>query len=563
MRSILSLSGSYGWFGLVAGNIQGPDVLFSETPTDGSFPPNLVRKYNSVSCRGNAANPLRNRQIDLRFNGIELAETVGNEACFRICPASLCKNYETETTSPSNSSESSRANSSWMGNVVVEGTRNPFYTRCGTPSWYNPDAMRRVFGTVTFKDQVEVSDNTIHVYEPLVERDRWRANQLDKIRVLDDIICAITSRQKYLIKYMKKNYRQHIPINCLKYTTNIHMHRNMAMRNLSVGRKRKVCAITEKVVSESMPFLQSNNNNDGNRSKKRRRVVEEFKDEEEDGKMPKLPELIAAIDESMEALSICSMLKNMCKKHKDRFIEGECRVAAHEMSRLLYRVSARNHTKNTLIRGLKWSVIWQRPYDAHATSVLKNVPRCRLPQIMSSIRDEGRLVLLNTRDMTPRSTRHALLASVYGEQIAKDISTVNCLEWINWCVTVYGRGPMEDTNQIRNLNMKKSAALRETKKRLRDELDDQTNMCSQDTVLRTLENKYGAGCYGPCKKATSGDGSRVASSDDLVVGGIKKRKTGRIGYLDMYIIAASSLGEVSGEMEAIGTKLKLYPIPEF
>lgn len=518
LRSILSLSGSYGWFGLLTGNVQGPDVLFADTPADGIFPPNIIRKYASGVCYDDAntvANPLRNRQIDLRFDGIELAETVGNESCFRIRPASLCNNMETTSAAP-------KADKPWTGNVV-EGTKNPFYTRSGTPCWYNPGAMSAVFGHVEFKDHVKACDNSVHVFEPLVEQSRWEANQRDKVRVLDDMIFGIRLRTTFLQTRMETEFGHTIP-KCRLGT-------DVALSNSSVSRRREVCRVTEKVVAESMPFLDEMNGG----GKKRRRV-----------KPAQLSQLETDLAESVDALSVCFMMRDSCDNHKERFIEGECRAVAHDLTRHLYRASAKNHIKNTLIRGVKWSVTWQRPYDEYATSVLKNVPRCRLPQIMSSI---SGLMLLKTRDTTPRSMRHALLSAFYGEQVAGIISGVNCLEWINWCVKVYGLAPLENNNNSFNTNPAKTAAMRTTKKRLRAERGAQPD---EETIMKMLDRKYGPYCYGPCKKEANETAAHV-----------QKRKSGRVGHLDLYTIAMSCFNDNSRSVRYVGAQLKLYPVPEF
>ena len=121
------------------------------------------------------------------------------------------------------------------------------------------------------------------------------------------------------------------------------------------------------------------------------------------------------------------------------FRDGEVREAAVDMVKELYRVSARYHLRDLLLRGTKMSLTWQRPHDTRAKETLANVPRCRIPQVVCRIEDEMRhrsmpsLQILNTRDYNYRPTRHIMLEIVYGESIAQDISDLTCMQWLNWC----------------------------------------------------------------------------------------------------------------------------------
>nr|BDU62132.1 wsv226-like protein [Chionoecetes opilio bacilliform virus] len=527
LRSILPLSGSYGWFGLVTGNVQGPDVLFSETPSDGMFPPNTLRKYaDDANYKGDDPNPLRNRYIDLRFKGIELTETIGNESCFCIRPATLCNSNNMET-SPE---KICKADKLWTGNVV-EGTHNPFFTRSGTPSWYNPDGLEQVFGRVEYKDHVKVYDDTIHLFKHLAEQKRWEANQLDKVKVLNNVIEAINVYLNALRDVILKLFGIKIPKSRITEASTVE-----TPPAASVSRRRKMCKDTEDVISSSMCFLQPGCGDFP--------IAEGCKRKHYDN----------LFNKGLEALSMCSMLLRMCHDNIERFIEGECRVVSHDLLRHLYKSSAKNLIRHTIMRGIKWGVTWQRPFDHHADTVLKQIPRCRLPQIMNNIKSELDLSILNSRDTTPMSTRHTFLHMMYGDRVAKSISALTCLEWIRWCVLVYVISPIDTCGKsFSSKSPVKPQEMINTKERLLGKLN---NRCTPEDVESILNRRYDAGCYGPPRKQhEDGDESRAP---------FKSRNTGRVGHLDVYTIAASCLeSELDAQTIKVGRALEIYPIIEF
>ena len=77
----------------------------------------------------------------------------------------------------------------------------------------------------------------------------------------------------------------------------------------------------------------------------------------------------------LDTLSICYMFDEECKNNPDRFIDGKCRIAAQEEYKQLYRVSARQHIKSMLVRGMRLNVISRMPFDKNAEETLANIPR--------------------------------------------------------------------------------------------------------------------------------------------------------------------------------------------
>lgn len=426
MRSFLALAGNYGWFGLVAGYTPSPNVLFAETNCDGLFPSHSVCRYRR---RAVGATPLRNRSIDLRFYGMELAETPGYTSCFRIRPASL---YNSNNVISHNDGVNMK--NAGRGNVV-NGIKNPFYTRLGKPLWYAADSLKNIFGIVELKNHVSTFDNTIEKFALLVEGDvRWQANLQDKLSVLDKCIVALSFESNQLAETLKKENGNEVAIRSLK---DVHDTRGDNARFISSSAKRRhLCNAAETAITEATQLLFS-------RESKRK------KSENCDGRESKR-NLEKRFRNFLDALSICYMLRDECSKNPDRFIDGECRVAVRELYKQLYRVSARQHIKNALVRGMKLSVIWRRPVDKTAEETLANVPRCRIPQIVVQIEKltGGELLpslqILNTRDVNPVPIRHTLLRLVCGNVAAEDISVMNCLEWMNWCCKTRGTESLKD-----------------------------------------------------------------------------------------------------------------------
>ena len=419
LRNVLALAGNYGWFGLVAGYMPSPDVLFAESNCDGLFPSHWIRRYRK---RAVGDTPVRDRTIDLRFYGMELVETPGYTSCFRIRPASLCNSNNMFCHR-----DDKVKDTTWVGNVVL-GTDNPFYTRMGLPRWYAADSMRDIFGTVDLQDHVAVFDNAMGRFSMLVEgKNRWRANLDDKLAVLERCIFALATKLDQLARVLRK---KHGKKNASSIRRQVHTLRGAkVMTNSSNDRRRRMCNAAEIAITNAAQefFGQCNEGKLDIRA-----------EDESEGKLSK------EFDITSDTLSICYMFVDECSKHKQRFLHGECRVAAQDLYKQLYRVSARRYIKNMLIRGLKSSVTWRRPFDKNAMETLANVPRCRIPQLVDQLEKKtgGELLpslqILNTRDVNPEPIHHTLLELVCGKRVAEDISAINCLEWLNWCNKTQG-----------------------------------------------------------------------------------------------------------------------------
>nr|AKS10608.1 wsv226-like protein [Metopaulias depressus WSSV-like virus] len=433
-RNVLILSGNYGWFGLTLGHILSPDIFFVENNYDGLFPSSMIRKYRNKAI---GTTPLRNRLLDLRFWGVEITEALGYTSCFRIRPASLCNSNNMFTDS-----SSEEVKNRWTGNVV-EGLENPFVTRMGYPQWYNSESLSAIFGEVDLTDHVAALDHTMDKFVKLVEGDqRWKANQEEKVSVLKNCIVLLILRLKYLANKMDTEFGE--PVSSDKLEQSMNVNGEAAKISSSNTKRRQMCNITESAI---IAAVQQQCRTGG--EKKKQKISEKEKT---------LVDLKTEFKHVVDAISMCRMLKNECNKNPKRFFEGECRIAAHDLYKYIYRNSARQYIRSSLIRGVKMSVLWRRPYDECADKAFANVPRCRIPQLVVGVenieekrRTEGKdelllpdLQILNTRDVNPKPMHHILLSMTYGEELAKDISAVNCLEWMNWYTKTVGKRTEEE-----------------------------------------------------------------------------------------------------------------------
>ena len=544
-RNMLILSGNYGWFGLTLGHTSSADILFAESDSDGLFSPSIIRKYRKKDI---SATPFRNRYLDLRFGSVEITEAMGYTSCFRIRPASLCNSNNMSA----DISLGKIDNNTWTGNVVT-GSNNPFVTRMGYPRWYKPEALSDIFGEVNLKDHVAALDHTMDKFVKLLEGDqRWKANQKEKITVLNDCIVVLVQRQKDLAKRIEAEFGK--PISLEKSGNGFSLFLNC----------RKKCNNIESAIIAAVQQYSGKN--------KRQKRLEEGET---------LADLQTSFQRATDAISMCRMLMNECQNHSERFFEGECRIAAHDLYKYIYRNSARQYIRSCLIRGVKMSVLWRRPYDECADKALADVPRCRIPQLIIGVenilerrRIEGQeelflpgLQIFNTRDMNPRPMHYILLAMMYGKKLAKDISAVNCLEWMNWCTKTAGEKTGEE--ELVPLVRHNSDYTKKRKRRREEEQDTITNLFSEiiydksmpvyDIMFpeavsrkrRTNKKKK----HGKEEEEEEDEKEKISSLEAFVwppkkrtvcctkkkLDTANKMRTGRLGYKDIYLVALTSL----------------------
>ena len=497
MRNILILSGNYGWFGLILGHTPSPDILFAENNYDGLFPQNTIRKYRNKAI---GPTPSRNRHLDLRFGEVEITETMGYTSCFRIRPVSL--------------DDSSSSN-------VVKGTKNPFVTRMGYPKWYDSEALSAVFGTVDLKVHVTVLDHTMDKFTHLIDGDqRWKVNQEEKVTVLKNCIDLLFDRRAYLSKRIKEEFGK------VANETGV----------MSVKR-RQICNDIETAIITAVHHGQKNRG-----ILKEEKTFQDFEN---------------AFKHASDAISMCNTLIDECQKNPERFSEGECRIAAHDLYKHIQKNSARQYIQSYLIRGVKMSVLWRRPYDECADKALACVPRCRIPQLIvgvENIEKGGKesflpgLQILNTRDINPKPMRHILLSILFGKELAKDISAVNCLEWMNWCAETIERQKIKDEDFRTKRHYQTYS-----KKRKREEEEEE-----EKTFISGIIYDKSMPAYDILFPSTSKDDKKkedappntfvwpprkrtVYYTDKKMMMSSSKKKTGRLGCRDIYMVASTSL----------------------
>nr|BDT63562.1 MAG: wsv226-like protein [Pasiphaea japonica whispovirus] len=603
LRSMLALCGSYGWFSIVLGYNPTLDVLFMGNDHDGLFSPHWIRRFRK---RYVSMTPMRNRKIDLRFHGLELADTPGNACAFRIRPASLCNSNDVYQTSPKT------VKKRWTLNVL-QGNRNPFFTRLLNFNWYNPSCMSDIFGDqpIYMEQHVAVFDNCLDMFSNLVRgtanENRWKANLLDKREVFNSCIFSLIIRLKCFCQCLHKKHKD---IEIKKKLKNVRQLRGLRAQTLCRETKqlKKLCTKVESSIIGAMEFNRNmGNEKEYNTNKNKKRKVISDK---------KLLQKTVASD--MDALSVCYMLYDECDMNYQRFEDAEVRETAFEMVREMYRVSARLHLKDLLMRGTKMSLTWQKPYNPVAEATMSNIPRCRIPWIVHRFENRtlnekmSTLQILETRDQVYRPIRHTLLQLVFGEKMANYVSVVTCFQWMDWCLNGVNK-PEEyywDVNRLvdsRKKNQNNNCLdtdidnKRRNNKRNRDDLTREseieiTNMSDIEIINMWLNNDTKDLPYGTLngsiinkhwrrkKSSSSGD-----SDDDLyenencnggrkskvpVVGGDfinyvidsddssntnetqqlkgkvhkhNKRNTGRMGFRDVYMICLISLPVVIHE----------------
>ena len=540
MRNVLILSGNYGWFGLTLGHVTSPDILFAESNYDGSFSSGTIRRYRNKAI---GATPFRNKHLDLRFWGMEITEAVGYTSCFRIRPASLC-NSNNMFNIPG------KVNNTWTGNVV-EGSKNPFVTRMGYPQWYDSKGLNDIFGEVDLTDHVAALDNTMDKFVKLMDgNQRWKVNQKEKVSVLKKCTNLLILRMRHLAKRMDAEFGKQLSHEALNQIEN---DDGKATRSLaSYSRRRKVCNNTESAIIAAVQQHY--------RGEKQKQKMWENGDGET------LTDLQKAFKHVTDAISVCRMLTDECQNNPERFSDGECRVAANDLYKYIYRNSARQYTRSCLVRGVKMSVLWRRPYDERADEDLAGVPRCRIPQLIVGVenmeekqRIEGKelllpsLQILNTRDVNPKPMRHILLSMMYGEKFANDISAMNCLEWMNWCTKTVGEKTEE--KELAPLVRERFLYNKNRKRKREEEEKDASNSIISEIVYDKSMPVYdimfpGATSIKRTSKLedkASGENKEEKMSEvmwppkkRIKLHTINKTRTGRLGYKDVYIVALTS-----------------------
>nr|BDV50184.1 MAG: wsv226-like protein [Chiromantes dehaani nimavirus] len=582
-RNVLILSGNYGWFGLTLGHTPSPDILFAENNYDGLFSPGVIRRYRNEAI---GATPFRNRYLDLRFWGLEITEAMGYTSCFRIRPASLCNsnNMFTADISPGKVNNN---NNKWTGNVV-EGLKNPFVTRMGYPQWYNSKGLGDIFEKVDLKDHVVALDYTMDKFVKLMEGDqRWKANQDEKVSVLKNCIILLVLRLNHLAERMDEEFGEPVSPKTLKKAADD--DGEAARSSSSNSRRRQMCNNIESAI---IAAVQQHGKMAG--EKKRQKILKTKET---------LADLHTAFKHAASAISVCRMLMDECQKNPERFFDGECRIAAHDLYKYIYRNSARQYIRSSLIRGVKMSVLWRRPYDECADRALAGVPRCRIPQLIVGVenieekrRIEGKeelllpgLQIFNTRDVNPKPMHHILLSMVYGKELAKDISAMNCLEWMKWCTDTVGEKTEEEEFaplvRKRCLMYNNNNRGREyNRKRGREEEEDRTSNIISETIhdesIPVYDIKFPAAASkrGGTKNKEHEEEDEAAvgeeeeekmSSPEAFAWPPRKRKavwkklhttnkmrTGRLGYKDVYIVALTSLPQkISKEVSNVANDM--------
>nr|BDT63016.1 MAG: wsv226-like protein [Trachysalambria curvirostris nimavirus] len=525
MRSILAISGSYGRFGLMVGYTPSSNALFCESSVDGLFASHWIRRYKKGAL---GETPLRNRSIDLRFYGFELVDAPGYTSCFRIRPESLHGN---ETDKKAQAGYHKR---------VVKGTSNPFYTQQGYPYWYEAHSLQDIFGVVSLCQHVQVFDGKIDRFYGLLTGDnRWIYNMRDKINVLQNCLCRLEERESRLCETITGG-----PISQLQSTNDkgkvagrgkIYRRRiDWTASPQSLTQRRQICNEAEWAIKEETARILNGETCDGTSESRNISLVGDLKRTE-------------------NGVALYKLMLDSCCTESTRFYEGEVRLAVQELYKYMYHVSARLYVTSRLMRGTKLYSTWQRPYDKRAFRAIEEVPRCRIPHIVTRIEESESNVtssgvmnvmpgmeILKTRDINPRPTRHVLLSLVYGERVAEDISAVNCLEWIDWCTRSFGPSTLEEVTQSLPRHEGFSLNSRDTIKAI---LGDAT------LLLHKLSFPE-AGAKGI---ATDKRPSKKISND--------KYNTGRLGRREICTIAWTSLpNELSIPAIAAGKAMGIYPI---
>nr|BDT63075.1 MAG: wsv226-like protein [Sicyonia whispovirus] len=445
VRNVLAVAGNYGWFALIVGYMSSPDVLFNKTNCDGLFAPDLIRKYRSEQI---TTTPLRNRRIDTRFEGLELVDAMGHTSGFRIRPASL--------------SDDHCGGDSDDGGLGVIGARdNPFYTKTNRPAWYSDASLEDLFGRVTLEQHVRAFDDRIGVFEDLLEGDdRWLVNLQDKKDVLDRCKLALTfllEAQTVMLLNVHGLSEQEVrdAIRDLKSATPMlttlgKEDEDPAARKIlaTETRRRELCSTAESLI-EMVPLhslVEDRPEGEGHVRKARLSFPAPVRDSPHD--------LMEDMKKTFLSIDLCQFMLQSCEENKVRFFHGECREAAHEFLREVYRGAARYHVKDAHVRGTRVCLTWHRPFDAPAHRALAGVPRCKMSRLLSCIEKSSgtnplptvavaagkevltlpSLMCLSTRAITPKPVRHTLLELMYGTRAAATISTLTCLSWINWCM---------------------------------------------------------------------------------------------------------------------------------
>nr|GBG35591.1 wsv226-like protein [Sesarmops intermedium nimavirus] len=578
-RNVLILSGNYGWFGLTLGHTPSPDILFAENNYDGLFSPGVIRRYRNETI---GATPFRNRYLDLRFWGLEITEAMGYTSCFRIRPASLCNsnNMFTADISPGKANNN---NNRWTGNVV-EGLKNPFVTRMGYPQWYNSKGLGDIFEKVDLKDHVAALDYTMDKFVKLMEGDqRWKANQDEKVSVLKNCITLLVLRLNHLAERMDEEFGEPVSPKTLKKAADD--DGEAARSSSSNSRRRQMCNNVESAI---IAAVQQHGKMAG--EKKRQKILKTKET---------LADLHTAFKHATSAISVCRMLVDECQKNPERFFDGECRIAAHDLYKYMYRNSARQYIRSSLIRGVKMSVLWRRPYDECADRALAGVPRCRFPQLIVGVenfeekrRIEGKeelllpgLQIFNTRDVNPKPMHHILLSMVYGKELAKDISAMNCLEWMKWCTDTVGEKTKEEEFaplvRKRCLMYNNNRGREYNRKRGREEEEDRTSNIISETIhdesIPVYDIKFPAAASkrGGTKNKEHEEDEAVGEEEEEKMSSpeafawprkkkavwkklhtTNKMRTGRLGYKDVYIVALTSLPQkLSNEVSNVANDM--------
>nr|BDT62654.1 MAG: wsv226-like protein [Metapenaeus ensis nimavirus]GBG35474.1 wsv226-like protein [Metapenaeus ensis nimavirus] len=424
MRAILTISGSYGWFSLVVGYTSTSDTLFAESNVDDLFPPQLIRRHEKGTL---GSTPLRNRDIDLRFHGYELTNTPGFTSCFRIRPESLCKGEG--TWKPNH-----------RGRTIIKGESNLFYTQLGYPCWYEADSLSGVFGNVELSKHVEVFDGSIQNFYHFLDTDnRWLYNLQDKLFVLDSCLSLLKNRERRLKEAIIDRDPSYAALVQELQTESFEI-----ADQKSNAKRRQLCNEAERVIEEETARVLGETRTIENTIRTKRL------------KKHRTSNLVNDLKRTLKGIALYRLMMTACRNNCMRFLEAEIRLTAQDLYRYMCRMSARLYFSCMLLRGMKLFTMWHRPCDKRAFEAIREVPRCRIPHLVARLKELEKasssprstiapgMEILKTRDINPRPIRHLLLSILYGEPVADDISTVNCLEWLDWCVRSRGDSILMD-----------------------------------------------------------------------------------------------------------------------
>nr|AWQ60397.1 wsv226 [Shrimp white spot syndrome virus] len=418
LRGVLTVSGDYGWFSVIVGSTIMPSVLFYG---DRKHLINTVKSNNfsAITCS------YWNKYMDCRSYGFEIIDTPENNCGFRIRAAIDCSN--TDFHSPV-----TRVNKKKTS--IINAVKNPFFIRHTEPKWYNKNAMcGEVLENVgvTLEQHVRVSDEYMDRFGSLLlgREKKWTCNYLDRIKSLETISNNLKGKIDTMCKILETKYNYKSSSLYYKQITATSDDPIKMKIIASINKRRYLCNILEFAIisSEKKDEVEEDHTKTGNGgcafSKYKKKQLE-----------PK-QHLIVKVNKYIEAFSLIKMLRNDCERNKCRFKEAEIRECANELVRELYRASARSYVHDLVLKRTNVHLTWQRPYDENANTIMSLIPKCKLHTVLydKDSRDVKLLNFLRTRDGNYNPIRHSMLELVYGEEYAKDVSTVTCFEWLKWC----------------------------------------------------------------------------------------------------------------------------------